>query len=139
MINKIEYAWEDITITMMGRVVERVEEINYDTEVDLKLLYGRGSKPKGIGGGNEKPGGELVLGQSEVEALIRKAQEKKRNGKLSDLTFDIQVHYLSDTDIVKDKIVSARFTKNPKGMKQGDSDMKIKVPFICMDIQYNQL
>lgn len=135
--NSTEYSWSDLTVTAMGRTFERIMEIEYDTEVDLKAIYGRGKKVKGIQDGNEKPTGTLTLGQSEVEAMIRKAQETNANAKLSDITFDIQIHYLKGEDLVKDKVVGARFTKNPKTLKQGDPDMQIKLPFLCMDILYN--
>lgn len=135
--NSTEYAWKDITVTAMGRTYERILEVEYDNEEDKKLIYGRGKKVRGIQGGNEKPGGSLLLGQSEVEAMIRTAQETNPNAKLTDISFDIQIHYLKGEDLVKDRIVGAEFTKSPKGMKQGDSDMQIKLPFLAMDIKYN--
>lgn len=135
--NSTEYAWKDITITAMGRTFERIVDVEYDVEEDKKHIRGRGKKVRGIQGGNETPTGSVTLGQSEVEALIRKAQETNPNAKLSDISFDIQIHYLKGVDLVKDRIVGAEFTKQPKGMKQGDSDMEIKLPFLAMDIFYN--
>lgn len=135
--NSTEYAWCDMTVTAMGKTFERIMEIEYDVEVDLKQIYGRGKKVKGIQDGNEKPTGSITLGQSEVEAMIRKAQETNPTAKATDISFDIQIHYLKGVDLVKDKIVGARFTKNPKTWKQGDSDMQIKLPFLAMDIIYN--
>lgn len=137
MINKIEYSWEDITISAMGRTLERILDIEYDTEVEKKALYGRGKKVRGIGGGNEKPGGSFTIGQSEFESLVRTAQQTDPNAKITDLTFDIQVHYLSGTDLVKDRIIGATLKNQPKGMKQGDTDMNIKLQFLCTDILYN--
>ncbi len=135
--NSTEFAWKDLTITVMGRTLERIMEISYDVEEDKKQIYGRGKKVRGIQGGNEKPMGSITIGQSEMESLIRKAQETNPNGKLTDLSFDIQIHYRKGTDLVKDRIVGAEFTKNPKDFKQGDAAMDIKLAFICMDILYN--
>lgn len=135
--NSTEFAWKDITITAMGRTFERVMEIEYDVEEDKKYIYGRGKKVKGVQGGNEKPAGAITLGQSEVEAMIREAQKTDPNAKLTDITFDVQVHYLKGTDLVKDRVISAEFTKQPKSMKQGDSDMQVKLPFMMMDVAYN--
>ncbi len=132
-----EYAWCHMNVTAMGRTFERILEIEYDIEVDLKPIYGRGKKVKGIQDGNEKPTGSLTLGQSEVEAMIRKAQETNPNAKVTDITFDIQIHYLKDLDLVKDKILGARFSKQTKSFKQGDADMQIKLPFLATDILYN--
>lgn len=135
--NSTEYAWKDIAITAMGRTFERITEIEYDVEVEKKYIYGRGSKVRGVQDGNEKPSGSITLGQSEVEAMIRAAQATNKNAKLTDITFDVQVHYLKGTELVKDRIVGATFTKNPKSMKQGDTDMTVKLPFMCMDVLYN--
>jgi hypothetical protein len=135
--NSAEFAWKDITVTAMGRTYERIMEVEYDVEVDKKYIYGRGKKVRGIQGGNEKPAGSLTLGQSEVEAMIREAQATDPNAKLSDITFDIQVHSLKGVDLVKDRLIGCEFTKQPKSMKQGDSDMEIKLPIMFMDVAYN--
>ena len=135
--NSAEYAWKDLSITAMGRTFERVMDVEYDVEVDKKYIYGRGKKPKGVQEGNEKPSGSITLGQSEVEAMIRTAQAANPNAKLTDIRFDIQLHYLLGDDLVKDRIISAEFTKQPKSMKQGDGDMEVKLPFMALDIVYN--
>lgn len=132
-----EYAWHNLTITAMGIVFEAVTEVEYDVEVEKKHTYGRGKKPAGIQTGNEKPSGNITVKQSLLEALIATAQKVNKNAKLTDISFDIQVHYLSGTDLVKDRIVGAEFTKQPKQMKQGDSEMTVKLPFLAVDINYN--
>ena len=121
----------------MGIVFEAVTEVEYDVEVEKKHTYGRGKKPAGIQTGNEKPSGNITVKQSLLEALIATAQKVNKNAKLTDISFDIQVHYLSGTDLVKDRIVGAEFTKQPKQMKQGDSEMTVKLPFLAVDINYN--
>lgn len=135
--NSTEFAWKDLTVTAMGRTFERILDVDYDTEEEKKQIYGRGKKVRGIQGGNEKPNGNLSLGQSEVEAMIREAQKTNPNAKLTDISFDIQIHYVKGLDIVKDRIIGCEFTKMPKSLKQGDVDMVIKLPFMAMDIQYN--
>ena len=137
MINQVEYAWENLTIAAMGRVFERITEIEYDVEVDKKNIYGRGSKSKGVQPGREKPSGSISIGQSEMEAMIRVAQATNPSAKLTDIVFDVQIHYLLGTDIVKDRIYQATFTKQPKGMKEGDGEMTVKLPIMCTDIMYN--
>lgn len=132
-----EFSWCDLSVAAMGRTFERIMEVEYDVKVDLKQFYGRGKKVKGIGDGNEKPEGSITLGQSEVEAMIRKAQETNPNAKISDISFDIQIIYLKGTDIVKDRIVGARCNGQPKSFKQGDTDMQVKLPFLAVDIFYN--
>ncbi|MGN6604562.1 MAG: hypothetical protein ACTHK8_19035 [Ginsengibacter sp.] len=133
-----EYEWNDLSVTAMGRTFERITEVEYDVEEAKKYIYGRGKKVKGIQGGNENPKGSLTLGQSEVEAMIREAQKTNPNAKLTDISFDIQVHYLKGVDIVKDRIVGAEFTNQAaKIFKQGDPAMEIKLPIMFMDLQPN--
>ncbi len=137
MVNQIEYAWENLTVTAMGRTFERITEVEYDVEVDKKHIMGRGSKPKGVQPGRQKPTAGITIGQSEFEAMIRLAQKTNKNAKASDLVFDIHCHYLLGTDIVKDKIVQFTPTNNPKALKEGDGEMTIKLKGICTDIVYN--
>ncbi len=135
--NSTEFSWKDITITAMGMVFEAAMEIEYDTEVDKKHVYGRGAKAVGIQSGNEKCTGNIQVKQSLLEAMVQTAQATNPNAKLTDISFDIQVHYLKLPDIVKDRIISAEFTKQPKSMKQGDMEMLVKLPFLALDIAYN--
>ncbi len=135
--NSSEFAWKDLTITAMGQIFEAVTEIEYDVEVEKKHGYGRGAKPQNIQSGNEKPAGSVTVKQSIYESLVRTAQTNNPNAKISDLVFDMQIHYLKGTDLVKDRIVGAEVNKQPKTFKQGDGEMYVKLPFLAMDIQYN--
>jgi hypothetical protein len=133
-----EYAWKDLEAVVLGRPLIRVLEVQYDTEEDKKYIYGRGKKPLGIQDGNEKYPVQLTIGQSELEALTRKAQEvyvdKSKSAK--DLVFDINIAYLGDA-VVRDRIVKFHITKIGKGMKQGDSDMEVKITGMSEDILFN--
>lgn len=133
-----EFAWRDLQVTMLGKVLEGILDVDYEKEVEKKPIYGRGSKVKGIQPGNEKNGGNITLRQSEVEAMLTAAKAIRPNATLLDISFDVQIQYISlgTTNIVKDRVVAAQFTKLPKGMKQGDTDMQIKLPFIAEDILY---
>lgn len=134
--NSAEFAWCDITVVYMGMPIERLLSIEYDVEEDKKYIYGRGKKVKGIQPGNEKPSVSLTIGQSVLEAMTRKAQETNRFAMAKDLVFDIQVQYmeLMGGDLVIDRIIGFEATKAPKGMKQGDSDMEVKMDGLAMDV-----
>ncbi len=138
-VNSPEFSWANIVVTAMGRTFERILAIEYDVETEKKQIYGRGKKVKGIQRQNEKPTASLTLGQSEVEAIIREAQKTNPFAKITDITFDIQVHYLraDAVALVKDKIVGFEITKAPKSMKQNDGDMEMKLDGLAMDILYN--
>ena len=137
--NSAEFAWSNLSVTVLGRTFERILEVEYDVEINKKQIYGRGTKVKGIQRGNEKPTCSITIGQSELEALTLIAQATNPRAKATDLVFDIQVLYLDEDsgDIVVDRIIGAEFTKQPKSFKQDDSDMQMKGDCLCMDILYN--
>lgn len=135
--NSAEYAWKDIEVVIMGRPLVRILEIEYTTEVEKKHIYGRGNKALGIQTGNEKVSGQITIGQSELEAMIRKAAEVKPGGKVTDISFNVNVAYRLDVDIIRDRIVGFTITQMPKAMKQGDVDMQVKLPFLALDCEYN--
>ncbi|HYH16111.1 MAG TPA: hypothetical protein VD794_12870 [Flavisolibacter sp.] len=139
MASTAEYAWKDIEIVFLGRTIEQILEVEYDTEVEKKHIYGRGSKPTGVQSGNEKPTAQISIRQSELEALIRKCQEIKPGLKPIHISFDINITYRIEggVDIVRDRIIGFNPTKMPKSMKQGDTDMQVKIPGLALDIQYN--
>ena len=131
-----EFSWNNVKVTMLGKVFEGILDVDYEKDVEKKPIYGRGGKVKAIQSGNEKNSGNITLRQSEVEAMLLAAKATNPLATILDLIFDIQVQYAVDTDMVKDRIVAAQFTKLPKGMKQGDSDMQVKLPFLAEDIIY---
>lgn len=137
MINQVEYAWENIEVVQLGRPLVRILEIEYDTERDGKHVRGRGSSPLGTNPGNKTPKASYSIGQSELEAMIRYAQSIKPGGDITDLVFDINVAYRVDDEIVRDRIVGFRPGKQPKGMKNGDTEMAVKITGICTKILYN--
>ncbi len=99
-------------------------------------MYGRGNKPHSIQEGNRSYEGKLSLWQSVLEAMIRDSKDKD----ILNLSFDLVVTYLPKgggqtvTDILKD----VEFTEIKKGMKQGDKNMEIELPFIFLDIERQQ-
>lgn len=135
--NSIEYAWKDLEVVLLGRPLVRILEVEYGVDAEKKHIYGRGKKVLGIQSGNEKPQGQITIGQSELEALIRKAKALLPGTKVTDISFNINVGYLAGTEIIRDRIVGASFTNFTKSMKQGDTDMQVKLPFIALDVEFN--
>lgn len=135
--NSAEYAWKDIEVSFMGRVLVRILEITYSEDSEVKHIYGRGRNPVGVQNGNTKPGGSLTIGQSELEAFTRDIQSVIPGGKITDVSFDVNIAYLGTEAVVRDRVVGARVTKYEKGMKQGDTDMQIKLPYLCLRIDHN--
>ncbi len=137
MINGNEYAWEDIQVNILGRLVEGITAVEYSTKRQHDNIYGRGNKPRAMGRGKKEFSGSITLLQSEVEA-IQAALPKGKD--LTDIAaFPIVVSYAPEAggNITTDSILSARFTEVKKGGKQGDTSMPVELPLAIGDILYN--
>lgn len=137
VINGREYEWGDITLTLAGREVAGATGISYKETQEKKLLYGKGNKPLSVQKGNIGYSGELTMLQSEVESLHELARTRHGRASLLELNLNAVVCYgnpaLGDP-MISDMIYGLQFTEAEKAMKQGDSNMEVKLPFICTDI-----
>lgn len=130
--NSVEYAWKDLQVSILGRLLVRVLEVEYEDTVEHKEIYGRGNKPQGIQTGNYKFKGKLVVGQSEYNQMVKVAKESGK--RLGDISLDINIAYLLDGELRKDRVVGAKFGGSKKGLKQGDTEMEIELPYMAVDI-----
>ncbi len=137
MFNSKEYAWVNVQVVLFGRIVIGIRGIKYKVSQEKEAVYGMGNKPLGIQSGNKTYEGEIMLLQSELEAIQRAAGV---GNDVCDIPgFDIQVSYADRVSgiIVNDIVKFAEFTEAEKGMNQGDKFMEISLPFIALDIQKN--
>lgn len=135
MINGNEYAFEDIEIVILGRPLVGFTGIEYSTKKDKTYIHARGAKTKSIGRGQETSSGTLSLLQSEVEAIQR---QLPKGVKITDIYFNITVAYAPLGGVITiDHIKEAHPEELKKGMKTGDGNMTIDIPFKCVDIIYN--
>lgn len=136
--NTAEFAWKDIEAILLGRPVVRLLEVKYKTARETKAIYGRGDQPLGIQRGNKSYEGEIKIGQSELEALTRKAQQLMPNSDPTDLpAINVSISYAKDGALVTDVLVGVVLGEFEKGMKQGDFEMEVTLPFKCLAIRYN--
>ncbi|MDY0102826.1 MAG: hypothetical protein RBS07_07780 [Lentimicrobium sp.] len=136
--NTAEYAWKDIEVVMLGRPIVRLLEVKYKVTKETKEIYGRGQNPLGIQEGNKKYEGEIKIGQSELEALINKAQQVVPGSDPTDLPqFNVAISFEKLGVLRTDVLVGVKLQEFEKAMKQGDSDMEVSLPFKCLAIDYN--
>ena len=137
IINGREYEWGDISLQLGGKVVAGARGISYKESQEKNLLYGKGNKPISVQRGNISYSGELTLLQSEVESLHELARESGHRASLLELNLNAVVCYgnpaLGDP-MITDMLYGIQFTEVEKAMKQGDPNMEIKLPFVCVDI-----
>jgi hypothetical protein len=134
-----EYAWKDLEVIFLGRPIIRLLEVSYSVKSEKKLIRGRGKKALGIQDGNEDVKGQITVGQSEFEAMTRAVQDVRPGAKITDPAFSLNIAYRQEGSltIVRDRIPQLKITEFEKGMKQGETDMEIKLPFIATDVLLN--
>lgn len=134
--NTDEYAWKDIEVVLLGRVINRLLEVKYKTSQEQKEFYGRGNEPLGINSGNKKYAGSVKIGQSELKAMSDNAKKIDPDFDPTDFPYvDINVAYASGALIERDVIKGVKFTEFEKALKQGDTEMEIDIPFIALGIK----
>lgn len=138
MFNSDEYAWIDMQIFFLGKLVTGIRGITYTASQSKTNIYAKGKKPVARGRGNVEYEGEVMLLQSELEALQAAAGQGKT--VLDIRPFDIVVSYAPEGVVnpVTDILKSVEFNEVEKGMVTGDEFKEITLPIVIGDIKYNQ-
>ena len=138
-----QFAWKHINIMILGRLITGVTDIEYTSERNIEEIFGAGDTPQFLGEGNKTYSGTVELLQNEYEALVEEA--KKQGGyAVTDLEVDIIVNYLPKelaqamVKMVTDRLVGCKFTTAGKKIKQGETHMKIQLPFKALRVE-NQI
>ena len=131
-----QYAWSDLSISIGGRILEGITEVEYTVKPEKDTLRGRGNKPHRITRGNKSYEGKITIWQSELEAMIADAPNKD----ILDLNFDVIVAYAPEDggQPVVDVLSGCEFTETKKAMKQGDKNMLVELPIIFLDVKPQQ-
>ena len=137
MFDSRQYAWSDLTLEIGGKVITGFRGIKYSTKQEKELLHGKGNKPLSIQRGNITYDGEITILQSELETL-----RLNGGGSVLGLHLDATVVYGDPTNgdvVIPDKLLGIEFTADAKEMKQGDKNMEVTLPFICLEIKNQSL
>ena len=132
-VSSSQYSWNDISISIGGRILDGVDSIEYTAKQDKTILRGRGGKGHKILRGEKDFEGKIVLWQSEIEAMIKDAPNKD----ILALNFEIIWAFapLDGGAVVIDVLTSCEFKEYKKGMKQGDKNMLVELPFVFLDVK----
>ena len=128
-----QYEFNDLTLELGGRIVTGFRGVKYSTKQEKELLYGKGNEPLSIQKGNISYEGEVTVLQSELETL-----RLLGGGSVLGLSLNATVCYGNPANgdmLIIDKIRGLQFTEDGKEMKQGDKNMEITLPFICLRIE----
>lgn len=126
-----QYEWADCTIVAGGKDITGIRGFKYEENQEMEAIYAKGREPHSIQSGNVAYSGELVMLQSEYEALV-----KAGKGTVRSLAVNIAFSYGNPPDpITADVMLGVRFPKAEKNFKQGDKFMEITLPFIAIGLQ----
>lgn len=133
--NSRQYQFSDLTFEMGGRIIVGFRGLKYEEAQEKEVLYAKGNKGHSIQRGNKSVKGEVTMLQSELETLLASSGKKS----ILDLHLDATAVYGDPANgdvIITDKLLGLEFTTAPKEMKQGDKNMEVTLPFICLDVKY---
>lgn len=130
--NSREYEWADLTVILGGRDITGIREVKYKESIEREAIYAKGRNPHSIQSGNRAIEGEIMVLQSELEALTASG-----DGSILGLSVDIEVAYMDGGVLKTDRIEGLRFTETERAFKQGDKFMECSLPFIALNLVQN--
>lgn len=137
MANTREYSGKDVKIGFLGREVSAIS-ISYTATQAKTNMYVLGKKdPYAKTVGRKEYEGELVLPQSEFEALQRSLPA---GSDILDIApFDISVLYIDEVTnvIVADVLKNVEFSEYTKEMAQDTEMMEVTIPLSIGNILLN--
>lgn len=135
--NSKEYAWVDVQVAIMGKIVGGLRGIAYKVKKQKGALFASGRKARGIQHGKKEVDGTVTLLQSEFIALNAAAKAQGYDD-LTDIDIDIIISFAPKSGVVQtDKVVTASFTEGGSDIKEGDLNQEIALPFIACDVEFN--
>jgi hypothetical protein len=123
-----EFSGKDVQVTMLGKPVS-LKSIKYKGSQAKENMYVLGKKePYAKMVGRKEFEGEIVMPQSEFEALVRSLPVGQ--DPLDIAPFDIVVMYIDEVTgfIVTDVLKDVELTEYEKEMAQDDDAMDITIP-----------
>lgn len=133
-----QYGWKDVSVVVLGRTIEGITNVKVKRMVSKERQYGRGNQTQNILSGNEEVSGSLTLLQDEVNAITDAVKAVNPALDITKVSFDIIINYenaegKSTTDVV----TGVQVEEYEKAMEQGNTHMKIELPFLATGLKEN--
>lgn len=125
LINGKCYDWSSVTINVSGMESIEPEEISYDDEQELELIYGKGGRPRGYGTGNQKNSVKLSMAREDFNEMIRVIMSQGYKSFYKYIIPKITVSYADEgAPTTTDVLTNVKFSKRSFKAAQGDKKMK---------------
>lgn len=131
--NTKEFAWSNVEIATLGRVLTRVRGVKYSSKKEKEYLHARGENPHSIQSGNKTYEGELMLLQSELEAIQRQLGANEDITDLGGLNITVVYKPKDGTSLVTHILKNVEFTEDPREIKQGDKFQELTLPIMFLE------
>lgn len=138
MINRNEYAWEDIQVVLPGKALpdDGVTAVEYTEKKEHTNVHARGDRAISMGRGKVEHEGSVTVLQSTLEAM--QAALPKGKSLTSLAPFTITVSYAPIGGVATtDRLLFCRIKEVKKGMKTGDPNQEIPLVLAIGNIEYN--
>ncbi len=121
--------WNSITVNMLGRDVEGINELEYDDNVEMDVVRGQGMYPIGYSEGNYEAKASISLYNEEWNGLQKSLPPG--HGMHQIAPFPIVVEYEYDGFKIKDTFV-AKIKGRGIAVKQGDKTIAYKAELLVL-------
>lgn len=127
MVNGNEYAFEDISVIIIGKLLMTLKEVEYGVSKEHGNINGRGNIPVAMVRGKKTADpAKIVIAQSEFEALVRATPRGKDPTDWA--PFEMVVAYAPAGGVITTDIIPfCRVTKWSKKLSQDDQNMWIEL------------
>ena len=123
LINGKCYDWSSVDINVSGMDSIELQEISYDDEQELEVIYG---KVRGFGTGNQKNSVKISLLREDFNEMIRVIKSKGYKSFYKYIIPKITVSYADDgAETTTDILTNVKFSKRSLKAAQGDKSMKV--------------
>ncbi len=127
-----EFSWNDITISINGKVMMACTGVSYKDSIESEQIYGKGGEAIGIQDGNRKIEGTIKCHQSELDKLIGTGDAGVKALKNLSIQWAFEKLGKVSTRVFN----NCRITETGEDYKQGDKFAEVELPFICTSINY---
>ena len=133
LINGKCYDWSSVDINVSGMESIEPEDISYDDEQELEIIYGKGGNVRGFGTGNKKNSVKISLLREDFNEMIRVIKSKGYKNFYKYIIPKITVSYADDgAETTTDVLTNVKFSKRSLKAAQGEKKMKVDLDGVAV-------
>lgn len=126
LINGKCYDWSSVTVNMSNMASIELQEISYDDEQELEVIYGKGGKIRGYGTGNQKNSVKLSMLREDFNEMCRVIKANGCSNFYQYVIPKITVSYADEgAQTSTDVLTNVKISKRSFKAAQGDKSMKV--------------